>query len=249
MSGRSTVKIEENSNANRFIATYNRIDHSLRAQYNLKRGQAFSDVIRRCSSLNSIVRKFEDDLVDYGRLRNAIIHGNSDEYIIAEPHLEVVEHFEKIADLICTPPLAINSVCRRDVLSVKSDVSVKNVIELIYTSGYSNIPVYKDGSLIGIANGSKLLNVLGEQVSRKISIDKFMQETLIGDVIHTQSSENYYTVVSAKVTIEEALNLFYNNRKLLVILITKTGNFMEPALGIITVTDIMDLNSVLDNFD
>ena len=55
-------------------------------------------------------------------------------------------------------------------------------------------------------------------------------------------------ITIAKLTIEEALNLFYTNRKLLAILITKTGNYNEPALGIITVSDIIDLNAMLDNY-
>lgn len=240
-----TVEI---GNANRFIDAYNKIDHSLRAQYNLKRGQSFADIIRRCSALNSIVRKFEDILVDYARLRNAIIHSSYEDYIIAEPRTDVVEQMEKIADLICTPPLAITTACRKDLLSVQSDTSLADVIGYISSSGYSNLPVYEDGALIGVANGQKLINILGEQINNKTDICNFIHATRIGDVIQKYESENYYTVASAKLTIEEALNLFFANRKLLAILITKTGNYKEPALGIITVSDIIDLNAMLDNY-
>ena len=236
------------TNAKRFIEAYNKIDHSLRVQYNLKRGQTFSDCVRRCASLNSIVRKFEDTLIDYGRLRNAIIH-RSDNYIIAEPHTVVVEHIEKIAELISTPPLAINSVCRKDVLTVQSDVDLKAVIKLMAESGYSNIPVYKDLSLIGLANGQKIMDVIGKELIKGSNIDTFIENTKIEDVIPKLVSSNYYSVADAKLTIEEALNMFYNNRKLLAILLTKTGNFMEPVLGIITVGDIIDLNNILENYE
>ncbi len=238
----------DTSNAKRFIEAYNKIDHSLRVQYNLKRGQTFSDCIRRCASLNSIVRKFEDTLIDYGRLRNAIIH-RSDDYIIAEPHTIVVEHIEKIAELISTPPLAINSVCRKDVLTVQSNVDIKSVIKLMAESGYSNIPVYKDLSLIGLANGQKIMDVLGKQLIKGINLEEFISSTMIGDVIPTMVSSNFYAVANAKLTIEESLNMFYTNRKLLAILLTKTGNFMEPVLGIITVGDIIDLNNILESYE
>ena len=76
-------KIFIEGNASRFIDAYNKIDHSLRAQYNLKRGQSFADVVRRCAELNSIVRKFEDLLIDYARLRNAIVHSSYDDMIIS----------------------------------------------------------------------------------------------------------------------------------------------------------------------
>lgn len=238
----------DTSNAKRFIEAYNKIDHSLRVQYSLKRGQTFSDCIRRCASLNSIVRKFEDTLIDYGRLRNAIIH-RSDNYIIAEPHTIVVEHIEKIAELISTPPLAINSVCRKDVLTVQSDVDVKSVIKLMAESGYSNIPVYKDLSLIGLANGQKIMDVLGKELIKGVNLEEFISTTIIEDIIPTMVSSNFYAVTNAKLTIEESLNMFYSNRKLLAILLTKTGNFMEPVLGIITVGDIIDLNNILENFE
>ena len=79
------------SNAERFLNAYNKIDHSLRIQYNFKRSMAFSDIIRRSVLINSVVRKYEDDLIDYGRLRNAIVHSGHDTDIIAEPHTNVVE--------------------------------------------------------------------------------------------------------------------------------------------------------------
>lgn len=241
-------EVFKEGNASRFINAYNKVDHSLRAQYNLRRGQSFADVVRRCSELNSIVRKFEDLLIDYGRLRNAIVHNSSDDRVIAEPRIDVVEQMETIAELICTPPLAITSACRKDLLSVQSDVSLKDLVGLMASSGYSNLPVYEDNVLIGVANGQKLIKLFGAQINKKKDIADYMENTKIGEVISLFENDNYFTVVNAKLTIEEALNLFYTNRKLLAILITKTGNLKEPALGIITVSDIIDLNAMLDNY-
>ena len=49
-------------------------------------------------------------------------------------------------------------------------------------------------------------------------------------------------------TLENVLNLFYKNRKLLVILITKNGSDTDMPLGIISVSDIMDINSIMENY-
>lgn len=241
--------VVEVGNANRFIDAYNKIDHSLRSQYDLKRGQTFADVIRRCAELNSIVRKFEDLLIDYARLRNAIIHSSYEDYVIAEPRTDVVEQMERIAELICTPPLAITTACRKDLLCVKSDMSLEKVVANIASSGYSNLPVYEGDNLIGVANGQKIIDIIGEQINNKIDVSYYLENTKIGDVIYKFKDQMYYIVKSSKLTIEEAIDLFYKNRKLLVILITKTGNYDEPALGIITVSDMMDLNATLDNFN
>ena len=55
------------SNAERFLTAYNNIDYGLRSIYGFKRSMSFSDVVRRSVVLNSVVRKYEDDLIDIVR--------------------------------------------------------------------------------------------------------------------------------------------------------------------------------------
>ena len=237
------------SNSKKFIEAYNKIDHNLRAQYNFKRGQSFGDMIRRCSALNSIVRKFEDVLIDYSRLRNAIIHNENEDYVIAEPHDDVVEKIEKIAELICTPPLVINTVCNKAILTVDAKDSVGRVLGKMYKSSYSNLPIYDDNKLVGMANGQKLADRIGEELYKGKSVDDFLKNTTILEVIMQDNSPTaYYTIEPVTLTIDQALNMFYSNRKLIAILISKTGSLNEPALGIVTVADIMDLNTIMDNY-
>lgn len=235
-------------NAKKFIDAYNQIDHSLRAQHNFKRSMSFSDMIRRAVVVNQIVRKYEDDLVDYGRLRNAIIHNGNEEYIIAEPHDDVVRHIIKIAKLISTPPKALDTVCTKDVLSVNYDVTIKKVIELITDSKYSNLPVYKEGCLIGVANGQKILDSLGKVLLSNRSIDEYIINTKIEDIMTDLDNSKFYAIANASSTVEEILALFQNNRKLLVVIITKSGTLNEAPLGIITASDVMEMNNILDNY-
>ena len=236
------------SNAERFLKAYNEIDHGLRNQYNFKRAMAFTDVIRRSVVINSVVRKYEDDLIDFSRLRNAIVHSGNESDIIAEPHTNVVEKLEHIAKLICTPPRAVDSLCRKDVLCVSANDSLKKVVELISKSGYSNLPVYDGNKLIGIANGQRLLDAIGRAMLNNRNVDKFTREMLIGEIVANQISDTYYGIADENITLEQALNLFYKNRKMLVILITKNGSDYEKPLGIISDADIMDINSILENY-
>lgn len=236
------------SNAERFLKAYNAIDHGLRNQYNFKRAMAFTDVIRRSVLINSVVRKYEDDLIDYSRLRNAIVHSGNENDIIAEPHLNVVEKLEHIAKLVCTPPKAIESICRKDVLCVSASDKLKSVIELISKSGYSNLPVYDGEKLIGIANGQRLLDALGRAMLNDRNAEAFINKMTIGEIVSNQISDTYYAISDENITLEQALNLFYKNRKMLVILITKNGSDYEKPLGIISVADIMDINSILENY-
>jgi len=100
------------TNAERFLSAYNNIDYTLKSRYDFSRSMGFSDLIRKCVVLNYIVRKNEDKLVDYGRLRNAIVH-NNDDFIIAEPHDSVVEDIERLEKLITKMDLSALQMGRR----------------------------------------------------------------------------------------------------------------------------------------
>lgn len=239
--------LTKTSNARRFINAYNQIDYALRAQYNMKRSMSFSDLIRKAVVLNHIVRKYEDDLVDFGRLRNAIIHRSNDEFIIAEPHNDVVLKIEKIARLVTTPPTAL-SICKEDVLTVDYNVSIQNVIKLMAQYSYSNLPVYKNGSLIGIANGQKILENLGDQILANNNIDNYLKTKKIENALGHDSPFKQYEVLPSNATVEHVLDLYYKNRKLLAVLITKEGTMNEPPIGILTTTDVIEMNNIIENF-
>lgn len=232
--------------AQRFISAYNSIDTTLRSIYGFKRSMSYSDVIHRSVYLNSVVRKYEDDLIDYGRLRNAIIHKSNQNYIIAEPHLEVVEKMESLAKLLATPPLALDRISNREVLCLKSTDKVKYVIELMSRSGYSNLPVYDGDQLIGVANGQRLLDELGKTVIKGDNLQDYIEQTDIGVILANMQSEKYYVVVDEKTTIEYVMNLFEQNKKLLIVLITEKGSQKYPPLGIITISDVIEMQNVLD---
>ncbi len=238
------------NNSKRFIRTYNQIDSALRIQGDMKRSISYTEAVRKAARTNSIVAKYEDALIDYGRLRNAIVHNSDPDLAIAEPHDEVVEEYEKIAELICTPPLAVKSnICNKVISTIEYNVSLKEVMEYGYKSGFSNIPIFKEGMLIGVANAGKIAEVIGKKIYEKQDINSFLEKTTIEEVLREFTNDNYYTIANEKITLDKVLNLFTENRKLLVILITKSGTLLEPPLGIITISDIMDINKILDNYE
>ena len=234
------------SNAERFIAAYNNIDYSLRTIYDFKRSMSFSDVVRRSVVLNSVVRKYEEDLIDFGRLRNAIIHQGNSKYIIAEPHDDIVEKIEKLALLISEPPIAMDRVGNKEVITINHDMKLKMAIQLIYRTGYSNLPVYKGEHLIGVINGRKLINVIGQRLSEDMNIQEFVETATVGEIVTEMGEDYYFMLANEKLTIDEAMNFFENNRKLLIILITKDGKDTSKPLKIISGSDIIDMKKILD---
>ena len=243
-----TFMPNNSSNASRFIKAYNTIDLALRMQGEMKRSLSYTEAVRRAARTNSIVRKYEEKLVDYGRLRNAIVHNSNDQVAIAEPYIEVVEEYEKIAKLITTPPLAIDTVCVKDVKCVDHTLPLKDVLAYMYKTGFSNLPVYKDGMLVGIANSARIGRAIGHKIYEKVDINRYL-ETPIEIVVKEFAQDNFYTIVNKSVTLDMILNLFTENRKLSIVLITPTGSLLETPIGVITVGDILDINKVLEDYD
>ena len=234
------------TNAERFLTAYNNIDYGLRAIYNFKRSMSFSDVVRRSVVLNSVVRKYEDDLIDFGRLRNAIVHQGNHKFIIAEPHDDIVEKIERLSNLITEPPLAIDMVGNKEVLTIEDTITIAEAIELIYRTGYSNLPAYNGEKLVGIINGRKLINVVGEKISEGVNIDVYLRNTPISEILNKMGDDYYYMLADQKLTIDSAMNSFENNRKLLIILITRDGKDTGKPLKIISSVDIIDMKKILD---
>ncbi len=234
------------SNADRFIDAYNSIDYSLRTIYDFKRSMSFSDVIRRSVVLNSVVRKYEEDLIDYGRLRNAIVHQGNNKFTIAEPHDDIVEKIEKLAEIIAEPPKALDRVGKKEVITINYDMKIGKAMELISRSGFSNLPTYNGENLIGILNARKLLSVLGEKLSEGVNLQEYVDNTTVSEVMAGMGEDYYFMLADHDLTIDQAMNFFENNRKLLIILITKNGKDTGKPLGIVSSSDIIDMKKILD---
>ncbi len=238
----------QKSNAKRFLDAYNNIDYALKTRYGLNRAMGFSDLIRKSVVMNYVVRKYEDELIDYGRLRNAIIHNNNENFIIAEPHDSVVEDIEHIEKLLTTPPKALDTVGRKNVVITYAGKSMREVITLMASSNFSNIPVYKENHLIGVANGQKILNSMGQFLISGGKCSAFLDNVQIEDMLSSLQNSNYYVVKKADCSIEEALNEFYNNHKLLAILFTKNGLNTEMPLGIMTGANVSEAQKILEQY-
>ena len=236
------------TNSMRFLSAFNSIEYTIKTRYNMNRSMGFSEAVRKAVAFNFTIRKYEDDLISYGRLRNAIVHDNG-EYVIAEPHIEVVEKIEKIERLLTTPPKALEVVARRDVLSVHSSKSMREVITLIASSNYSNLPVFNDeNEIIGIANGQKMLDSFGKFLLSGGNETAFFFSLKIEDMLSKLENSNYYAFANKEVTVEQALALFHQNSKLLAVLVTENGGAKEKPLGIMTGSDVLKMNKILENY-
>ncbi|HEY8424353.1 MAG TPA: CBS domain-containing protein [Clostridia bacterium] len=232
------------SNASKFIEAYNIIDRTLRVQYGYKDNISFSELIRQTSNQNQLIKKYSDELYDFGRLRNAIVHKSTDK-IIAQPNDEVVELICHIAKLLTSPPLAIDVVKKREIIAFQDEDSVYDLIEAIYKHNYSNIPVYQGDRVIGIVNSKQVLNVLIKilQTKQTLNFDD-IKKIKLRDVARIDYDE--YVFMSSSSSIIDVLTVCAHKPRLKAALLTRYGDNTAPVLAVITSSDWLTFNNILD---
>lgn len=244
----SNLSKTEKSLGMRFLDAYNALDKALRIQYNYKAVISFTDLIRRCADLNHVIRTYENELINFARLRNAIIHSSDSTQVIAEPHLDVVLLLEKITALISTPPLVIDVLQARHVTIIDASRTLYDLIKETGKTGHGTIPAYKGNNLIGVVRWRKLIEDMGNSILDNKDLDDFIRHTSTEDYLRVYPQSGHFTVVSRQVTIEQALTIFNNNRKIAAIIITARGTATERPIGIITNADIMDLIKIIEDY-
>ena len=91
-------------NGDRFEAAYNKIDALLRKKLRGDRCLPFFSVVREVAENDATVRPIKDDLLQYGDLRNAIVHDRGKApKVLADPRDDVVTRIEEIWDRLSRP--------------------------------------------------------------------------------------------------------------------------------------------------
>lgn len=232
------------NNALQFISDYNLIDARLRAIYRGKGNLQFSDLVRRCAEFHPVVRRYEDDLMTFAKLRNAIVHNSTAERVIAQPCDEVTDELSHIAALLTMPP-KLNKLKEKGVIGIPWESSIGDALIRIAQSGYSNLPVYSGERMVGMINNRRLVRELGNALLRKEDMDEFLARSC-RSVLHDEDMLNYYKVLGRDDTVHEALEAFEDNKKLLAVIVTETGRAGDRIVNIVTAADLPRLLKLLE---
>lgn len=226
------------TNSQRFLDAYNKTDGALHSRFGLKPSMSYTDAVRRAAAINSVVKKFEDDLVDFGRLRNAIVHKSDSQRAIAEPHDDVTERFEHIAEVLCAPPKA--SSIAHEPSCVKPSASLSDAVKRMYDKGFSILPVIDGGKITGVLTNKSVVGFVAKNAGK---LDEAFETATVGDAV--EEGDMYYSV-TGDCTVDEALEAFEKKRKLRMLIITDNGKPDGKILGIITVGDLTSITKMLD---
>ena len=232
------------SNAIDFISAYNTIDSRLRAIYRGKGNLQFSDLVRRCAEFNNTVRKYEDDLLLCARLRNVIVHESKKDRIIAEPCDDLTRLICHVAELLSMPP-KLSVLKEKNVTGIDAEATLAEALVRIAQTNYSNLPVYRKSRMIGILNNRRVVRVVGQALERGEDVDIFLQ-TPCSQILQAEDMNRFYRVLGRSDTVQEAIDAFEDNRKLLAVVVTESGDAGDRIVNLLTSADIPMLIRILE---
>ncbi|WP_144789240.1 CBS domain-containing protein [Lysinibacillus fusiformis] len=233
----------ETENSDRFLTAFNRIDHRLRDIVGIKDFTPFYRLIDQAKKKEVLVKKYEDDLRSYADLRNAIVHHRTSiNYVIAEPHTDVVERIEYI-DATLAKPMLVGQMFRKRVLVFQENDSLKHVLKVIHQRKYTQFPVYLNKQFRGLITTVGITNWLASKIGGDY-LPKGIP-TLHDILMHEKNRVNY-KFVSRYITIYEAEEIFKlgveRGRRFEALLITEHGKPHQKLIGIITPLDIVKID-------
>lgn len=148
----------------RFEIAFNRVHKALSKMVKNVNGDIFSQLVAHGAKRHAIIRSYKDELFQFAKLRNAIVHEKlRADFYIAEPHQEVVERIEEIAALLEKPVTAL-SISSRPVIYFNFHSFIKDVILATHNNSYTKFPIYKDGTCIGILTSGAIMKWMAKHL-------------------------------------------------------------------------------------
>lgn len=181
-------------------------------------------------------------IIDFLRtMRNHIVHRNVSDYI--EVTNKTIEFLNKEIAEFENPILAEDIMTKiKDVYYVNLDTNTTDVLNEIYQNSYDIVPVLNNqNQVLGVFSLDVILNSIYKGELDKIQNDSSISS--FGELIslNNQTKEKF-AFVSSSTPLDELVELFSKKeeKKLVMIFVTRDGLKISPLLGIITPHDIIN---------
>lgn len=224
----------------RFETAFNRIHKVLKQTVKQADSDKFTELVYKGHN-HVLIRHYKEDLCQYAKLRNAIVHEKIDvDYYIAEPHLDVVEEIERIADEFEEPRTGL-SISTKEVYYFYEDDHLKDVLSCMKKTGHTRFPIYnKEDKYRWLLTTKEIISWLTNQFDNpKMDLEKVKVKELY------QKDEKRVVFVSQNTTVFEIEDIYDedegNTDKIEAIIITATGQKTEKPNGIITSWDLLEV--------
>lgn len=189
-------------NSEIFLEVFTEIERSLKEICKDEYTTNFAELLRKSRGLNQVVNYYASDLKEFSQLRNAIVHTRRQNFIIAEPHTDVVQEVIHIRNLLQHPPV-VKTVMKPNPYSVKPETMVKEVLATFAEKGFMRCPVLSNGKIVGLITAKTIARWL---VNSSGIIDSTPVSQLLNYIDHDE-----YRIVSENTDIVSLIGLFNNS--------------------------------------
>lgn len=226
-------------NSDEFLASFSIIEKWLRRQAGVDRHTPFFQLVDQVSSKSKIIRRYKDDLKEFGDLRNAIVHERTDCHVIAEPNVRAVTDIKRIEGAILDPPLVV-PMFQLLVRTRRECESVGKAVTDMRTGSFSQLPILSnDNRLVAVLTSETVARWLASEFTNDLVS---LLDTKIESVIPHAEDTDHYCILSRSATLFDALAKFEEfasrGKDLDAVIITNDGKPDQKLLGIITVYDL-----------
>ncbi|EOT44503.1 CBS domain-containing protein [Enterococcus columbae] len=228
------------TNADTFLASFNRIEKWLRAKLDSPSSMGFSQMVRLVSKKGHVsVKKYEEDLYQFAQLRNAIVHDKVlPEFVIAEPNDWAVIRIQEIEQALIKPK-TIGQLFSKKVVMFEKNTPLLELLKIAEKKKYSQFPLQHQGQLIGVIT----LRMLGYWFARYATQNQLLnlQNLTANDLLMADGKKSNYLLLDQAVSCDEAESLFHQQPTLEVIFITEVVSNNLSIVGIIRPRDFINI--------
>jgi predicted transcriptional regulator len=219
-------------NSEIFLEVFTEIERSLKEICKDEYTTNFAELLRKARDLNQVVNYYASDLKEFSQLRNAIVHTRRQNFIIAEPHPDVVQEVIHIKNLLQNPPV-VKTVMKLNPYRVSPSASVKEVLTTFAEKGFMRCPVVSNGKIVGLITAKTIARWL-------VNSSGIIDNTTVSQLLNYIDNDDY-CIVSENTDIVSLIALFNNSVRigayLQAALVTLNGKPDSLLVGIITPSD------------
>lgn len=224
-----------------FLNRFNELEQYLRDTTNSKREVPFGALIGRAANGNASVRRHERDLREFADLRNAIVHEHPRGHVIADITKEALDEFSAIVDRITAPEL-VYPLFRRKISLYRESDPLADAVKDLYQSGHSQV-IVREENMLTLLSSQGVTRWLGSQVNGS-AVD--LNDATVGDAL-AYEEEGGIAFLPRDAPVDEARELFlsfptHQRQRLRAAVITENGRPSEAPLGIVTASDLVELD-------
>lgn len=234
---------------NKLIDLFKELEEIIRKKCNVSgiitENTTLDSQIKELSKKNSVVRKYQDELMIIKQVRNINTHQRNDKYgYVVCPNPDMNIKLKTIIDEIKNPPTIYNSnisVKRQNMYCRNIDDTIEETIKVMIEKVYTHIPIFENDVLVGVFSENTLLDIVNKETGILIGKDTTFRAFQDYLKIENHSSEEFKFISRNKniYDIEDIFkDYFTRNKRLGCVYITENGKENEKILGMLTAWDI-----------